>query len=95
MTTKLPHPYPSPYRYYLGATGVGIGVGIAWTQLFLGDYMRRFITKPHAIILLYSMVAAFFFAQVWMLWRWEKQMKIDRAELAKMMIEFQRREDNR
>lgn len=90
---RPPQPYPSQYRYYFGATGCGIGVGIAWTQLFYSDYMRRFITKPHAIMLLYGVVAVFFLAQVWLLYRWDKRMKIDKAELDKMVIEFQRRED--
>jgi len=98
MTTKLPQPDPPTYRFYLGAIGLGIGVGITWTDLLLGDYARRFITKPHAIMLLYGMVAFFFITQTWMLVRWNRRMKRDRAEMVKMMLdipEWKRPEDFR
>jgi hypothetical protein len=77
-----PMPYPSYSRYYLGAIATGIGVGISWTLLMTtSSIMQRYITKPHAIMFLYGMVVYLFITQWWMLVRWNKRMKRDRAEM--------------
>lgn len=80
--------YPSPYRFYSGAVGLGIGCGITWTLALTNGPAQRYITKTHAIILLYGVVLFLFVWQAWMLYRWGKRLKQDRAELEKRWREM-------
>ena len=74
--------YPSRFRFYSGALGLGAAMGISWTTFTLGPFVLRYITRGHALTILYGMVAALFAAQTWMLYRWHKQLKERRAKLA-------------
>lgn len=84
---KTPTPYPSIYRYYIGAVGLGAGVGISWTLCMTTMGMQRIITKPHAIVLLYSTVALCFLSQMWLIIRWSRRLQRDRAEMSKFLQE--------
>ena len=88
MTKPTLQPYPTYTRYYLGTIGLGMAVGIAWTLFFTGDYMQRHISKPHAISMLYVIVAVLMLAQAWMLRRWDKRLKRDRAMLDALLVEW-------
>jgi hypothetical protein len=80
--------YPSRFRFYSGALGLGAAMGISWTAFALGPFVLRYITRGHALIILYGMVAALFAAQTWMLYRWHKQLKERRAKLEKFWDQY-------
>ena len=90
MTSKPPQQYPSPYRFYTGSVGLGIAVGISWTIFMTGNYAQRVITKSHAIELLFAVVALFFGCQLWMLVRWDRDLKKRNAELAAQWAKFEK-----
>ena len=79
--SQPPKIYPSPFRFYSGAVGLGIGCGITWTIAATAGATQRYITKAHAIILLYSVAVFLFCWQAWMLYHWGKRLKKVRADL--------------
>lgn len=80
--------YPSRYRFYGGALGLGFAMGISWTVFALSPPMLRYITRGRAVMILYGMVAVFFGAQSWMLYRWNKQLKKRREKLVEFWDQY-------
>ena len=81
--------YPSKFRFYSGALGLGAGMGITWTVFLTGPLVQRhIITRDHALMIVYALAVAFMGVQAEMLYRWNKQLKKYRAEMAKFLEEI-------
>jgi hypothetical protein len=92
MTSEQPpQNYPSYTRFYVGAFAIGMAVGITWTLFVTGVYAQRFITKTHAIELLYGIALVALAQQAWMLRRWGRVLKQRNAELADQWAEIEKK----
>ena len=80
--------YPSKFRFYSGALGLGAGMGITWTVFLTGPLVQRHITRDHALMICYALAVAFMGVQAEMIYRWNKQLKKYRAEMAKFLEEI-------
>jgi hypothetical protein len=80
--------YPSRFRYYWGASALGMATGITWTAFMLSPVMLRHITRETALGILYGIAALIFAMNAWMLYRWNKELKKHRAEMAEFWDEM-------
>lgn len=67
--------YPSKFRYLSGATGMGISLGISWTLALTNTGIQRYLSRAHALMILFATVGFFFGWQVMMLVRWRRELK--------------------
>lgn len=86
---KAPDLYPNRYRFYTGAIGIGMMLGITWTISMTTANAQRWITKPHAYVILYAVAVFFMVYQGVLLYLWNKRLKRHRAEIDKFLAQMQ------
>ena len=80
--------YPTRFKYYFGAVGAGMVIGITWTLAALNPFWQRYISKAHIYMILYGMALLLMLYQWILLYRWEKRIKRQRAEIEKFWDQY-------